>query len=243
MRPTQGQSCNFRIFSQTVRDQAGSVPIRSDFLQFYEYNAHINASGSKNWPLNHAPHSGRRFRDLKKCHFLRPNFHTFADMHFFSDDNSKKLQNFWILNFSDKSCNTAAPLSAVSLGSWDPLWPDIEFEHLAVGLTFYDLQNDQQLFFLIWPLKWNMTPQSSTFIWFKKKLRHDYFFVNYCLIDSVLSKYFIVIWEKALRSFFGIWGQISDIAKSRKIKPQNEALGESFSKKLVIGSKKVIKLF
>ena len=37
------------------------------------------------------------------------------------------------------------PLSAVILGLRDPLWPEI-FETLAVGLTFYALQNGQQFF-------------------------------------------------------------------------------------------------
>ena len=111
MRPTQGQSCNFRIFSQTVRDQSGSVPIRSDFLQFYEYNAHINASGSKNWPLNHAPHSGLGLRDCRKCHFLRPNFHTFADLHIFSDENLKNHSTFKILDFSNSSLNSHTPVA------------------------------------------------------------------------------------------------------------------------------------
>ena len=49
------------------------------------------------------------------------------------------------------------PLSAVSLGLWDPLWPEI-FENLAVGLTFYALQNGQQLFlkFDPWPEIWHL---------------------------------------------------------------------------------------
>ena len=42
-------------------------------------------------------------------------------------------------------------------------------------------------------------------------------------------------------AFGGIWGQISDIVKSRQIIPQNEALGKSFSKKVVLRSKKVNK--
>ena len=63
-------------------------------------------------------------------------------------------------------------------------------------------------FFEIWPLNWNMTPRSNTFVLFLKKSRHNYFFLNWPSKDSVLSKYFFVIWEKALRSFWGIWGHM-----------------------------------
>ena len=62
------------------------------------------------------------------------------------------------------------PLSAVSLGLRDTLWPEI-FKNLAVGLTFNALQNSQQLFFGIWSLTWNMTPRSNTFVLFLKKSR------------------------------------------------------------------------
>ena len=58
------------------------------------------------------------------------------------------------------------------------------------------------------------------------------------------QKYFFIIWEKALRSFWGswgIWGQISDIVKSGQIIPQNEALSETFPKIMVKGSKTVLK--
>ena len=72
---------------------------------------------------------------------------------------------------------------------------------------------------------------------------------------------FFVIREKALRSFWGIWGHIDSnfgqkgqklrkkaykgqiliFFESRQIIPENEALRESFSKNLMSGSKKVIK--
>ena len=42
-------------------------------------------------------------------------------------------------------------------------------------------------------------------------------------------------------AFEGIWGQISDIAKSGQIIPQNEALEISFSKKAFLRSKKIDK--
>ena len=54
--------------------------------------------------------------------------------------------------------------------------------------------------FKIWPLNGNMTPQSNTLVLLLKKLRHDYFFLNKRWKDSILSKLFIVIWEKALRA-------------------------------------------
>ena len=66
---------------------------------------------------------------------------------------------------------------------------------------------------------------------------------QYLKMISRISKLFPVKKNLTLGSYFKfgvIWGQISDIAKSRQIIPQNEALDENFSKKLVSGAKKVI---
>ena len=87
--------------------------------------------------------------------------------------------------------------------------------------------------FEIWPLNWNMTPQTNTFVLCLKN--HDIIFfsqltkVNFVQIFLSIEK---KTWGHS-ETFWGVWGQISDTAKSRLIIPQNEALDVSFSNKLI----------
>ena len=74
-----------------------------------------------------------------------------------------------------------------------------------------------------------------------KKSQIQPIFTHYSFKWSVRLKHNSREKNFGLRSNFKfgvIKGQISDIAKSRQIIPQNEALGESFSQKSISGSKK-----
>ena len=62
------------------------------------------------------------------------------------------------------------------------------------------------------------------------------------MLNKISLSFLEKIMSLGLYLKFGVMkGQISDIVKSRQIIPQNEALDGSFSKKLVSGSKTVIK--
>ena len=90
-------------------------------------------------------------------------------------------------------------------------------------------------------LKYDTSKKHICFIF--KKSRHNYFFSNNLQKTQFCPNIFLKFAKKPWGhsgAFGGIWGQIGTIAKSSQIIPQNEALGKNFSKKLVIGSKKVI---
>ena len=77
------------------------------------------------------------------------------------------------------------------MGLWDPLWQEI-FE---IG---------QQLFFLIWPLKWNMTPQSNIF--FIKKITAWIFFSQLTFKELRFFQIFFLQFEKKPWGRSGAYG-------------------------------------